>query len=297
MTKLAGWLAIALLASAPGFAATLSVYDHDLVTFGRLRELDTATGIESTPSVQASCNFLPPDVLFSIGFATGLAFRDGVLHGVIATGLFQVSYTGAGCAEGAAIGSLAASPNLESLAYCPSDGFFYSQRFDFGVHIGQLVRIDAATGAGANVGSPMPSDVRLVGMDCDDDGTLWAVSSGFGSRVPELFTVNRTTGAATLIGATGTVSNTHESLAIGRSSPTFRLFAAGSSLHELDPTTGAATLLTAGVGKVWASATTLPEPDGAGAAGCISLFALRRLRRVRSGPRCDLVQHRNARSA
>jgi hypothetical protein len=220
------------------------------------------------------CSIETPNVVFSAVFVTGWAYGGGTLYMVQsgppdALGFLDTSAVG--CGSRIAIGTNTGFGGLEALAYCAADGMLYSQTF--AGHDGQLVRIDPASGVGTLVGSAMPTDVRITGMDCDAAGELWAITGVFDTHPSELYRVNRSTGVATLVGPTGLGVGAAQSLAIDRSAPGFALLAAGATLYAVDPGTGAAAMIGGSLDTVWALATKVPEP-GAAASALASALAL-----------------------
>lgn len=270
-------------------AAQTQGYVADFILPATLVNIDTASG--SVPPEYAGCASSPPNAVFGVAFTAGLAYGDDVadtLYGLEWNGgagpdIYLYTMAASGCATGSRVGSDPVGfPDLESLAFCP-DGALYTQTFDFGTHLGRLIRIDPLTGLGTAIGASMPFDVRILGMACDDAGTLWAVTAGHGSLATELYTVNPNTGVATLVGATGTGPTTLESLALEGTT----LAAAGTSLYHLDPNTGVATLEGGSYDTVWAMAHRIPEPRAAVgwiSAACALSFLSRRRRSPVPGP-------------
>jgi len=279
-------------------AAQTKGYLADFITFATIVDVDTGTG--TVPPEYASCAFVPPNTVFTVSFSAGFAYGDDssdTLYGLEWDGgsgpdIYLYTMAPTGCATGTRVGaSPVGSTNLESLAFCPSDGFLYSQSFDFGTHLGVLVRIDPITGLGTVIGSSMPFDVRILGMACGSSGTLWAVTSGHGGLATELYTVDPTTGLVTLVGAAGTASGSLQSLALDGST----LVAAGTDVYHLDAGTGAASLQGGTYDTLWAMAHPVPEPtviQGLIAGGAM-LSVLSR-RRTRSRGSC--VRHRGPRA-
>jgi hypothetical protein len=197
-----------------------------------------------------------------VGPPSGLAFWRDRLYGLEIAGadayLFQAAPSV--CAEGTRVGTGAVGfTGLESLAACP-DGSLYSADWDAVARRARLVRIDRETGLGAAVGShSMEQDLRIVGMSCSSDGeTLWALTSGAATRAPELLALDPATGVESVVGPTGTPNDALQALELDRSAASPRLLAAGSALYELNPATGAASLLGGSFGGVRALA--MPEP-------------------------------------
>ena len=180
--------------------AQVQGYFADFTNFAVLYDVSTDDASTSIPPGYTSCNFDPPNVVFGANFTSGLAYGDGLLYGLEWDGgsgpdIYLYSLSPGPCATATRIGGPVGHTNLESLAFCPADGYFYSVDFDYtSPHLGQLVRIDPATGTGTLVGNHMAPDVRITGLFCSAQGQLWAVSSGFGGasgRNGELLRVDR----------------------------------------------------------------------------------------------------------
>jgi hypothetical protein len=241
-------LAALVAGSAPPAAGAgiIGYHDSDPAV---LIEIDPATGADTVPAAFADCNAEPPtpiNTLFSTGFVSGLALREGVLYGLeyAAEGIFLVTIAGnPSCAVGSRVGEVGFD-GLEALAYVPAEGVFYSVDFDDPNHQGQLIRIDPATGAGTAIGQHMADNVRVTGLAYDAlADTLYGVTSGFGGRASEFLTINRATGAASVVGATGLAVNALESLELDTSVSPSRLVAAGTALYVINRSSGAATLV------------------------------------------------------
>ena len=274
----AGLLLVALAEPA---SAEVKGYDDNLSdsTPAVLIDVDRTTGNGSLPPELAACPSVPPNTVFSVGFTTGYAFIGDTLYGLEvdptpgSNDVYLYSMAADFCATGTRVGTTPAGfESLESLAYCPADGFLYSVDFDFAAHQGQLIRIDPASGIGTAVGNPMARDVWIVGLACDSaSAQLFAVTAGFADRnIPELYAIDRNTGAETLVGATGTNPGDLQSLTCDNSSVPPRLLAAGMKLYEIDRSTGEASLIGGTyTGTVWALAnrpalappTTTPTSD------------------------------------
>lgn len=246
----------------PAVRAELRGYRADFQTPATIEAIDPETGDATTPSEHAECAFSPPQVVFSVGFLGGIEAVGETMFGVEHTGaagapVFLVAIPREDCAIGVRISSDPIGlPNLESLASCDDDTLL-SASFVFASHVGHLVHVSPITGIGFTVGEELPFDVRITGLACDpSDGLLWAVTSGFGGREPELWRIHPETAAATLVGALGLPANSVEGLALLDG----RLLAAGTQLHEINPSTGLATA----IGGDWAGSlwglTTLPAP-------------------------------------
>lgn len=255
-------LLLLAMGSGPLQAAGMQAYFADFTNPAVLSDVNSANAVVTVPPAYSSCASAPPNVVFGVNFTSGLAYRNGTLYGLEWQGgggppIFLYSFSAGPCATGTRVGAVAVGPvNLESLAYCAADGSFYSVDFDYGAHLGQLVRINPSTGVGTLIGAHMAFDVRIVGMVCDPAGQLWAVSSGFGGaggRNPELLRVNRATGVETLVGLLGLPANQVESLAIDPATPSL-LFAAGKALYRVSTSTGAATLVGGTFNEFWAMA-------------------------------------------
>ncbi|GJM09355.1 MAG: hypothetical protein DHS20C11_16310 [Lysobacteraceae bacterium] len=263
MTRFSTFLMLAIgimtMVTTPSNAGQMQGYIADFINPATLSDVDADTAAVGIPPAYAGCAFAPPNVVFGVGFTSGLSYAGSALYGIEWDGvdIYLYSFDASGCAVGNRVGaSPVGAANLESLAYCPIDGFFYSVDFDFAApHLGQLVRIDPLTGIGTPIGSHMSPDVRIVGMVCDGNGLLWAVTSGFASRNPELLNVDRTTGVETLIGPLGLPANEVESLAVDPATP-FSLFAAGKALYAVNAATGAASLVGGSYETVYAMAGT-----------------------------------------
>ena len=247
------------------YAEPLKAYVADFNTPAVIVDIDSQNGSQSVPPEYTNCNFNPPNTVFSVNFTSGLTYnsaRGGVFFGLEWDGgngpdIYLYAFSNVLCATGGRIGGQVGHTNLQSLAFCEIDGFFYSVDFDFASpHLGQLVRIDPNTGAGTLIGNHMAPDVRIVGMVCDTEGDLWAVTSGFGGpsgRFPELLKIDRTTGVETVIGWLNLPPNTVESLAIDPDFPD-DLFAAGTRFYQVNKSTGAATLIGGTFDKVFSMA-------------------------------------------
>ena len=228
-----------LLGYDDGFADTIPAV---------LIDIDMVTGAGSIPDAYANCNAVPPtpvNTLFSVGFTGGLAFIDETLYGLEFGGtreplyLFKVGPAPpAICAIGVRVGSQPVGfAELDSLAYCPKDGFFYSVDFNSLVspHIGRLIRIDPVTGIGEVVGGPLTEDVRITGLVYVPGGDIfYAVSIGYASRDSALYTIDRTTGLDTFVGLTNLPPSEIESLELDRSVTPARLIAGGDRLYHLE---------------------------------------------------------------
>jgi hypothetical protein len=253
------------LAALPA-SAELKGADADFVVPAVLWDINPATGLGSIPPEYESCPLVAPSNTIGnffnpIGFISALANDGDVLYGLEWDGsdIFFYKFDSSGCVEGSRVGLVESANmvkfvNLEGLAYVPeaagTAGSLYSVDFDTAAHEGQLVQIDPNTGAGTAVGDHMARDVRVVGLTYDPGlDLLFGVTSGWESRPSELLTIDYWTGVETLVGATGTLAHTLESLArIGE-----RLFSAGTQLRELDPNTGTASVAIGGNynGTVW----------------------------------------------
>ena len=278
----------ALLLSLPATAQLKGIHD-DLAGLRVIVDVDLASG--AIPPEYNTC-VNPPAPLNQLyaSFTVGLAYSDDAsdtLYGIewdnggSGPDIYLHTIADNFCAVGTRVGALPVGfVEMQSLAYCATDGFLYSQTFNFGSHLGQLVRIDPVTGAGTAVGGAQPFDVRIMGMACDAGGTLWAVTAGHGSLLPELYTVNPNTGVASLVGATGTPSLSLLSLALDGGT----LVAGGTAVHHLSMSTGAATLQGGSYNSLWSMSIPVPEPASAlgFVAGVPLLLALRR-RRTRRG--------------
>ena len=100
----------------------------------------------------------------------------------------------------------------------------------------------------------MGFDVRVTGMTCDDSGTLWAVTAGHGGRATELYTIDPNTGVETLVGPTGTASDTMHALEWDTSGTAPRLVGGHLTLYEIDSATGAATPIGGNYDAIWSLA-------------------------------------------
>ncbi|TDI96535.1 MAG: hypothetical protein E2O73_12905 [Deltaproteobacteria bacterium] len=98
----------------------------------------------------------------------------------------------------------------------------------------------------------MSNNVRIGGLTyAPTIDVLYALGLGFTTRSPEFLTIDRSTGVETVVGRVG--ADGLESLACGASVSPARLYAAGTELYELDPKTGAATLIGGDFsGTMWA---------------------------------------------
>lgn len=248
-------------------ASELQGYFADFTNFAVIHNINADDATVSVPSGYEGCNFDPPNVVFGANFTSGLAYRNGNLYGLEWDGgsgpdIYLYSLSAGPCASGDRIGVPVGFANLESLAYCPSDGYFYSVDFDFSSpHQGQLIRIDPDTGAGSSVGTHMSPDVRITGLFCSTQGQLWAVSSGFGGasgRNGELLMVNRDTGVEAPIGELGLPPNSVESLAQDPDVPG-RFLALGFGLFEVDQITGNAKIVGGNFDKFWSMASVITD--------------------------------------
>jgi len=109
-----------------------------------------------------------------------------------------------------------------------------------------LVKINAATGVGTavNPAAHMTFDVRVTGLAYDPVAdTLYGITSGFATRNSELVTINRTSGAETLVGGTLQAFNAHESLVLDTSVNPSKLLSGGTTLYEINKTTGVASVV------------------------------------------------------
>ena len=248
-----------VLNTSPLNADGMQTYFADFVNPAVLWDIDSTTAALTVPPAYAACASDPANTVFGVNFTSGLAYRDGILYGLEwengnGPAIFLYSFATDNCATGTRVGGATGHTNLESLAYCEADGFFYSVDFDFASpHLGQLLRIDPATGVGTLIGNHMAVDVRIVGMVCDPEGQLWAVSSGFATRNAELLKVDRTTGVETLVGELNLGPSEVESLAIDPDKPG-QLFAAGLALYEILKSTGTAIRISGGLNQAWAMA-------------------------------------------
>ncbi len=257
-TMIVGLLGLVLYAG-PLSANGMQAYFADFTNPALLSDVDSASAAVTVPPAYVACASQPPNVVFGVNFTSGLAYRDGILYGLEwengnGPAIFLYRFAADNCATGTRVGGATGHANLESLAYCEADGFFYSVDFAFEApHQGQLVRIDPATGAGTLVGGHMASDVRIVGMVCGPQGQLWAVSSGFATRNAELLKIDRSTGVEMRVGELGLPPNEVESLAIDPDKPG-QLFSAGRALYEVNKSTGAAVLVGGSFNQVWSMA-------------------------------------------
>ena len=253
---------------------------------GKVNSINKDSGEKGVPPEYSSCNNNPPNVLFSPGFTSDFAYcpsessSDPELFGLEWEGtdiyLYKMGST-SGCAVGQRVGSQpVGGANLESLAYCPSDGFFYTASFNFGAHVGRFVRIDRQTGVGTPVGDPLPTDLRIVGMTYDPvSGEFYAYGAGHTSQDAGLWRITRA-GVATLIGRTGAPPVEIQSLTLVDDSnavlavvdPSFRslatstsLIAGGTDLWGLNMTTGTATVIGGNYGDETQWAMAAPTPS------------------------------------
>lgn len=217
-----------------------------------IEQLDERSGLSSVPAIYTDCTGTPANTVYSVGFTSGLAYLGSTLHGLEwgSDGIYLYTMSASFCATGSRVGSQPVGfANLESLAYCSSDGQFYSADFDFAAHSGRLIRIDPLSGLGSVIGALGTSDLRITGMACSNNGQLYAVTAGHGGRSPELLTLDRVSGNASIIAATGTEAL--QSLAfVGE-----QLVAGGTALYTLNLQTGATSRLAAVAhGSAWAMA-------------------------------------------
>lgn len=241
-------------------AENMQAYFADFSNSATLEDVNSTTAVLTVPADYSTCASAPPNILFSVGFTSGLAYREGVLYGLewgAGSLIYLYSVSAGPCAIGTRvdINTDVGHSNLESLAYCQVDDSFYSVDFDYGSpHLGQLVRIDPVTGVGTLLGSHMTFDVRITGMVCDSSGQLWAVTPGHGSRASELLKINRNTGVETVVGATGIGATIAEALAFDRDKPN-ELFISGKALYAVNTLTGQASLIAASsYNQIWAMA-------------------------------------------
>jgi len=260
------FLLAALCLPATSAIGQLRGYDDDgfgAPPFPLVSEIDPNSGASSVPAEWAGCPGVPANTLFAeagfpLGFTSGFAVRGGDLYGIGWTfpGIYLYKVDSTFCATARQVdpNTPTGLANLQSLAYCPDNDRFYSADFDFAAHTGRLIEIDPTTGAGTVIGLPMSFDVRIVGMACDPvDGTLYAVTSAFGATRPdvELLTIDRATGVEALVGDTGLAPNTLESLTLNGLVTPAQLMGADEAVYELDPVTGAATLIGGVLPGMW----------------------------------------------
>jgi hypothetical protein len=222
-----------------------------------IEDIDPVTGIDSVPAFMAACNDpTTPNTPFDTMFIAGLAVRNGVLYGleladfgnsdaVLLTIEIDPEINPI-CAFGIDVGTDSiGSAGLESLAYVPADDAFYSVDFDEGAHLGQLVKINSTTGVGTTMGyGHMASDVRITGLAYDAVAdVLYGITAETGTKLPGLYTIDRSTGAEVLVGATGQSAGAHQSLVVDTSVIPPRLLSAGTTLYEINTTTGSATVI------------------------------------------------------
>ena len=281
--------ALLLGTSLPVLRAQVRSYESPA---GLINAIDPVSGAATAPAEYNTCNSTPRNVLFSTNFTSGFAYcpsesaSEQDLYGLEWEGgsgpnifLYKMGAT-FGCAVGERVGAQpVGGTNLESLAYCTADGFFYSASFNFGTHLGRLVRINRQTGVGTPIGDPLPRDVRIVGLTYDPtSGMLLGVTSAFGALDAQLWKIDPATANATLVGPTGTAPNTIESLTLADTSQiqlavadlplssvggSTVLIGGGTTLYGLDPNTGTATAIGGSYGgKQFAMAA--PQPDSQG---------------------------------
>lgn len=240
----------------------MQAYFVDFMSPATLEDINSDTAAVTIPPEYSTCAFSPPNVVFTAGFTSGLAYRNGVLYGLswAEEDISLYSMSPGPCATGTLIGNSLSFSNLESLAYCLDEDMFYSVDFDFPNHLGQLVRIDPLAQNATLIGSHMSFDVRVTGMICDNQGQLWAVTPGHGGRMSELMTVNRTTGAQITVGTTGIAAGVVEALAFDRDKPDDLLYINGSGLYEINKATATASFISGTFNKFYAMAG-LPPSD------------------------------------
>jgi len=277
--------------SAPPAAAQIKGYEYfsPPPTLGphALHDVDPDTGASSVPVENADCPAVPQDrVLSGVDAGSGMAFSGSVLFGLDYDGglgpdiyLFRYLLDADSCTIGERIGGVPAPvgfTNLESLAFCPTNGKFYSASTPNNITIpGSLIEIDPLTGMGVVVGSPLPIGLFVRGMAHDPaTGLLFAVGKDHAGEVSQLWALNKETAEATAVGPTG--RNDLEGLALDLRVGAPRILAGGTEVYELDPSTGAATLVGGDYpGKLFAMASPRvpclpddPDRDGDGTPDC-----------------------------
>ncbi len=274
---------LACVALSPN-AAQADVLGHAQgVGFRKVWDIDTATGGVTIPPQFASCPLVfPPNIVGNFennpGFISALAFKDDVLYGIEFGGttapVYLYKFDTPDCAAGTRVGGPVGFAELEGLVYVPpsngdGEGFFYSADWDPSgpAHNAQLIRIDPTTGIGTAVGDHFLRNLRVEGMTYNpSDDLIYAVTSGFGgpgdSRASELVTIDYTNASASVIGPTGVAPFVLKSLEFDTTRDGSPLMAGETTLHELNPATGASLGSIAGgwEGMLWALA--LPVAGG-----------------------------------
>ena len=251
-----------MLSSNTVNAENMQAYFADFMSSATLEDINSDNASVTIPPEYSTCAFSPPNVVFTAGFTSGLAYRDDVLYGLSWSGedISLYSMSSGPCAIGSIITPITGLSNLESLAYCADEDMFYSADFDFPNHIGQLAMIDPTAQNVSLIGSHMSFDVRITGMVCDSSGQLWAATPGHGGRSSELLKINRISGVETVVGATGIAVGVVEALAIDRDKPSNLMYINGSELFEVNKSTGNAISRGGSFAKFYAMAG-LPASD------------------------------------
>ncbi len=141
------------------------------------------------------------------------------------------------------IGPLGVATNFGDLAFDSSTGTMYLSN-GWGTNPSRLYKVDVTTGAATLIGSMGVNDIFGLTYDPITNklfGSQSTLSTSF-------FEINRITGAATPIGNTGIYLD--GLTFVGSTGDVVGLYAGPGSLHRIDRSTGAPTLLTGGGGFV-----------------------------------------------
>lgn len=182
-----------------------------------------------------------------VGYITDIAFSaNNFLYGITFTALYHLDpYS----AEGTYIGSTGFS-NLNGLVTSP-EGIIYAANTSYG----QFIRIDENTGRGTLIGEFGTGLSSSGDMIFADDGTLYATLNRSGFANAWLATVDPDTGVATLIGDIGFGDVWGLSI---RDGIMYGVTPSGQLL-EIDPASGAGTLLGTDAGIAHGGLTTTPN--------------------------------------
>ncbi len=125
-----------VLYAGPLSANGMQAYFADFTNPALLSDVDSASAAVTVPPAYVACASQPPNVVFGVNFTSGLAYRDGILYGLEwengnGPAIFLYRFAADNCATGTRVGGATGHANLESLAYCEADGFFYSVDFAF----------------------------------------------------------------------------------------------------------------------------------------------------------------------
>ncbi len=195
--------------------------------------------------IQAAGSFSPRTVFNIAGGIFGLAFTGDTLYGTecanpcgSTSNYYLLTLPHVGTVTGSRVGGPIGFPNVEGLAYCPTDGKLYGASFDFTPpHLTTLITINPATGIGSAIGTLGP-DVYIVGLACHPTtGTLYGISKPYATNTsPKLYTINKATAGETLVGGLGLTLQ-----GLAWDNDLNRLIGSYEKLYSINTASGAAT--------------------------------------------------------